>query len=99
MPDLAYTLSDRRSRHFHRAYVIAQSASLDESAFVFGKRNIDCPRLGFVFTGQGAQWSQMGKGLVETFPLAKMTLKHLDDVLKALPSPPPWSLLGKLHIP
>lgn len=96
LPDLAYTLSDRRSRHFHRAYVITQSASLDESAFVFGKKNTKCPRLGFLFTGQGAQWSQMGKGLVDTFPLAKSTLKHLDDVLRALPSPPPWSLLGEL---
>lgn len=95
LPDLAYTLSERRSRHFHRGYIIAQSASLNEAAFVSGKKNIDRPRLGFVFTGQGAQWSQMGKGLVDTFPLAKVTLKHLDDVLKALPSPPSWSLLGK----
>ena len=95
LPDLAYTLSDRRSRHFHRAYVIAQSTRLDEAAFVFGKKDINSPRVGFVFTGQGAQWSQMGKGLVDTFPQAKVTLRHLDDVLKALPSPPRWSLLGK----
>lgn len=99
LPDLAYTLSDRRSRHFHRGYIVAQTASLTEAAFVFGKKNIDSPRLGFVFTGQGAQWSQMGKGLVETFPLAKVTLQHLDDVLRVLPSPPSWSLMGRLQTP
>jgi acyl transferase domain-containing protein len=87
LPDLAYTLSERRSRHFHRAFVVADSTNLDEGAFVFGKKGVHIPKIGFVFTGQGAQWSQMGKSFIETFPAAKALLKRLDDVLQTLPKP------------
>jgi acyl transferase domain-containing protein len=93
--DLAYTLSERRTHHFHRAYVVATNTSLDDWDFTFGKMKSNPPRIGFVFTGQGAQWSQMGKGFVETFPAAKVLLGRLDHVLQSLPSPPMWSLLGK----
>lgn len=92
--DLAYTLSERRTRHFHRGYVVAQNCSLDEGSFVFGKVRPDPPRIGLVFTGQGAQWSEMGKGFVAAFPAAKRLLEHLDNVLHLLPEPPNWSLLG-----
>jgi acyl transferase domain-containing protein len=94
--DMAFTLSERRSRHFNRGYVVTQSTSIDEGALVFGKKSTDAPRVGFVFTGQGAQWSQMGRGIVDTFPVARPLLKHLDDVLQSLPTPPKWSLLSKL---
>jgi len=95
LPDLAFTLSERRSRHFHRAYVITDNTNINEGAFTFGKKNTDLPRIGFVFTGQGAQWSQMGKGVIETFPVAKALINRLDRVLQALPNPPSWSLLSK----
>ena len=95
LSDLAYTLSERRSRHFCRAYVIAQTPTPQEANLVFGKKATKPPKIGLVFTGQGAQWSQMGKGLVDTFPSAKLILKHLDDVLQALPAPPKWSLLSE----
>jgi len=95
LPDLAYTLSERRSRHFHRAFVVADNTNINEGAFTFGKKNTDAPRIGFIFTGQGAQWSQMGKGIIETFPVAKALINRLDHVLQALPKPPSWSLLSK----
>lgn len=98
LPDLAYTLSERRSRHFHRAYVVADKAELDEGAFTFGKKSSEAPRIGFVFTGQGAQWSQMGKAIMEKFPLAKSMIQDLDKVLQALPNAPSWTLLCKCHI-
>lgn len=92
--DLAFTLSERRSRHFYRGYVVARSCDL-EGAFILGKARPDPPRIGFVFTGQGAQWSEMGKGFVATFPAAKSLLKCLDEVLHHLPDPPSWSLFGE----
>ncbi|KAI9781693.1 MAG: Type I Iterative PKS [Peltula sp. TS41687] len=96
--DLAFTLSERRSQHFFRGYVVARSCDL-EGEFVLGKARPDPPRIGFVFTGQGAQWSEMGKGFVATFPAAKPLLKRLDEVLLSLPDPPSWSLLGELVEP
>lgn len=99
LPDLAYTLAERRTHHYNRGFIVAQSTALDESAFVFQKKSTETPRVGFVFTGQGAQWSQMGKSLVENFPMASLLLKHLDDVLQSIPSPPSWSLLKELVEP
>ena len=95
LPDLAYTLSEKRSRHYHRAYVVTDNTNINEGAFTFGKKNTDAPKIGFIFTGQGAQWSQMGKGVIETFPVAKALISRLDAVLQALPSPPSWSLLSE----
>ena len=57
LADLAFTLSERRSRHFNRAFIITQSTDLNAGVFSFGKNHSDPPRIGFVFTGQGAQWS------------------------------------------
>lgn len=95
LSDLAYTLSERRSRHFNRGYVVTKSTNFDERAFCGGKKSISTPKIGFVFTGQGSQWSQMGKSLIENFPAAKTLLMHLDDTLQALPDPPHWLLLSK----
>lgn len=94
--DLAYTLSERRSRHYHRGFVVARNSQITQESIVFGKKKSSPPKIGFIFTGQGAQWSQMGLDLVETFPSAKKVLQHLDDVLQTLPSPPEWSLVGEL---
>jgi len=67
--DLAYTLSERRSQLWHRAFVTSHTTNtLDESDFVLGKKLAHTPKFGLVFTGQGAQWPQMGKDLLVTFP-------------------------------
>ncbi|GFF95380.1 hypothetical protein CNMCM8927_008449 [Aspergillus lentulus] len=94
--DLAYTLSERRSRHYHRAFAITSSTTLDLRTLNRGHISGQKPRIGFVFTGQGAQWPTMGRGLVETFPLAARTIQHLDSVLKDAHDPPSWSLYEEL---
>ena len=99
LPDLAYTLAERRTHHYNRGYIVTQSTALDEAAFVFQKKGTEVPRVGFVFTGQGAQWPRMGKSLVDNFPTASLLLKHLDDVLQSIPNPPSWSLLKELVEP
>ena len=95
LSDLAYTLSERRTHHFNRAYLTTKTAQIDETSVTYGKQSNEPLKLGLVFTGQGAQWSQMGKELVETFPELKALLLHFDDVLKACSIPPSWSFLGK----
>lgn len=101
LPDLAYTLSQRRSQLWHRAFVTTDSLDdLDEADFVVAKRSTQAPKVAFVFTGQGAQWPQMGKELLALFPAqTRPLLEELDAVLQAQPDPPQWSLLAELSEP
>jgi acyl transferase domain-containing protein len=99
LADLAYTLSERRTRLWHRAFVATRSTELNEQAFTLGKKSSGIPRIGFIFTGQGAQWPQMGKELLDCFPWTRSILEELDRVLQSLPDPPTWSLLEELTEP
>ncbi|KAH7141540.1 putative polyketide synthase [Dactylonectria estremocensis] len=99
LSDLSYTLSTRRTHHFNRGYLITGTASIDESSLVVGKKALNTPRVGFVFTGQGAQWSQMGKAITDAFPQAKEIIQELDEVLQRSAAPPSWSLLEELTQP
>ncbi|RYP24614.1 hypothetical protein DL765_000440 [Monosporascus sp. GIB2] len=99
LADLAYTLSERRSRFWHRAFVTTQSTGIEPSDFVLGKKSPKVPRLGFVFTGQGAQWPQMAKDLLQCFPRTRAILEELDLVLQRIPDPPRWSLVEELTEP
>ncbi|KAI0871845.1 PKSKA1 [Hypoxylon argillaceum] len=99
--DLAFTLSERRSRHYYRAFAITKATSsanieLQDSSLVFGKQAASPPRIGFVFTGQGAQWAQMGRDLINTFPRARDIIRSLDEVLRNITDPPSWTLLDEL---
>ncbi|KAK7955014.1 polyketide synthase [Apiospora saccharicola] len=96
LSDVAYTLSERRTHHFHRGFVIADSLDISPDSMILGKKKAQPPRVAFIFTGQGAQWSQMGRDLIESFPLAKATIQKLDAALQTLPHPPQWSLINEL---
>ncbi|KAK1975925.1 hypothetical protein LZ30DRAFT_785922 [Colletotrichum cereale] len=108
LADLSHTLSERRSRHFFRASVLARptlngkAGSISMDAVRYAKRPQGAARIGFVFTGQGAQWSQMGADLIRTFPeTAGAMVKELDAVLQGLPAEarPAWTLLEELTTP
>lgn len=99
LSDLAYTLSERRSRMWHRGFVTASNRDVSDKDFTFRKKGSTEPRIGFVFTGQGAQWPQMGKMLLKHFPLVRPILEDLDRVLQGTPDPPSWSLVEELVAP
>ncbi|KAK8008137.1 polyketide synthase [Apiospora marii] len=96
--DLAYTLSERRSRHYNRAFALVRSSSetINPNTLVQGKPTSSPPHIAFVFTGQGAQWPSMGAELIKFFPSAKAVIDDLDGVLQSLPDGPPWTLLEEL---
>ncbi|KAK4175201.1 putative polyketide synthase [Triangularia setosa] len=50
------------------------------------------PKLLGVFTGQGAQWATMSRGLLVTSKVYGDTIRELDEILRHCPHPPPWSL-------
>ncbi|KAH9230788.1 hypothetical protein K456DRAFT_1727160 [Colletotrichum gloeosporioides 23] len=65
--DLSYTLASRRTQHAWRSFSIASSShQLQKTLEDTSKptRAKSQPRLGFVFTGQGAQWAAMGMDLM-----------------------------------
>ncbi|KAH7374224.1 beta-ketoacyl synthase domain-containing protein [Cadophora sp. MPI-SDFR-AT-0126] len=96
LAELAYTLSERRTRLFHRAFVTTRGTELNENIFTMTKKLSSQPKIAFVFTGQGAQWPEMGKELLETFPWILKILEELDQVLQSQPDPPQWSLISEL---
>ncbi|EMD84807.1 hypothetical protein COCC4DRAFT_179820 [Bipolaris maydis ATCC 48331] len=68
LSDLAFTLSAKRSLLPWKSYVVSSKVSelqerLSSLAPVVRSSSSAIPRIAFVFTGQGAQWHAMGKGL------------------------------------
>ncbi|RLL93808.1 hypothetical protein CFD26_101962 [Aspergillus turcosus] len=49
-----------------------------------------------VFTGQGAQWPEMGKQLLQVSPLFQQTIRDLNEALITCPNPPAWSIESEL---
>lgn len=100
--DLAYTLADRRSRLGVRGYILAGQDTLINDIQPQKLRIAPSPNarssktFAFVYTGQGAQWPQMGQQLMETFPSFLHTIQRLDTVLQLLSDPPSWSIQGVL---
>jgi acyl transferase domain-containing protein len=45
-----------------------------------------------IFTGQGAQWATMSRGLIQTSNVYRDTIRNLDRILSTCPHPPAWSL-------
>ncbi|GKT49735.1 PKS-NRPS hybrid synthetase psoA [Colletotrichum spaethianum] len=49
-----------------------------------------------IFTGQGAQWSGMGRKLFHSNSVYRNSIENLEKVLKKCPHPPKWSLVDEL---
>ncbi|CAG8097448.1 unnamed protein product [Penicillium olsonii] len=94
--DLAHTLGCRREHLAHRAFAVVQPSTpaLEETAFT--SFNTTAPNVTFVFTGQGAQWPGMGKGLLNNFPKFKQAIKAMDEALQQLHDYPSWLLYDEL---
>ncbi|KMU72582.1 lovastatin nonaketide synthase [Coccidioides immitis RMSCC 3703] len=99
LDDLAYTLSEKRSRLRWKGYLLANSISALEENLADEKALSKCfnarssPRLGFVFTGQGAQYHRMGQQLL-VYPVFRKSLEEATEYMKALGSS--WSLMDEI---
>ncbi|KAI9653222.1 MAG: Type I Iterative PKS [Bathelium mastoideum] len=98
MSNVAYTLGQRRSLMTWRVGIPATSSFELVQALSSGKvvinRESEPLRIGFVFTGQGAQWSGMGRELYETYPVFTSTINACDRYLGSIGAP--FSLTAEL---
>jgi acyl transferase domain-containing protein len=99
LDDLAYTLFSRRSKLPYRVSLTASTtldllSALDVGA-IRCRRVSSTPRLGFVFTGQGAQWHAMGRELIDAYPVFRASLLKAENCYSNLGAQ--WSLLGEFY--
>lgn len=99
--NLAYTLSRRRSQLQWKTFSIASSLRQlsqqlnDEEANAVVHRSTRQPRIGFVFTGQGAQWPRMGLELMRYSPFTESV--HAADEYLRIECHCSWSLIRELE--
>ncbi|KAF3018236.1 putative PKS-like protein biosynthetic cluster [Neopestalotiopsis sp. 37M] len=105
--DLAWTLSERRSRFAWRTAI--SSSSLEDLCTKIQDR-LDAPntavkalpqnqnRILGIFTGQGAQYVRMGAELIQGSRIARTIIQTLDSYLRLIPGgeSPAWSLESEL---
>ncbi|KAL4961115.1 type I polyketide synthase [Aspergillus stella-maris] len=102
LDSLIYTLGQRRTRF---PWVIAHPLPIQEGSQVAlsnldstelsPQRTVSSPRVGMVFTGQGAQWYAMGRELIATYPVFWASLHEADTYIKLLGAK--WSMVDELH--
>lgn len=96
LDNLSYTLSIKRSNLLWKSFLLAESV-LDLQQNLLSKLSAPVRsfsrelNLGFVFTGQGAQWFDMGRELA-IYPIFRNSLQSAELYLKTLGCE--WSLTG-----
>ncbi|KAK1754268.1 polyketide synthase [Echria macrotheca] len=96
--NLAFTLGQRRSHLQWRAAISAANSfelieAINGEKYVPGKE-IEPLRIGFIFTGQGAQWHAMGRELFDQYPVFTRSIEHADNFLTEIGAE--WSLIEEL---
>ncbi|KAL6706255.1 hypothetical protein ACN47E_005990 [Coniothyrium glycines] len=101
LSNLAYTLGQRRSLHPWRAVITASSGEEIVQLLAGGnvvpvKQESELTRLGWIFTGQGAQWWAMGRELYHEYPVYASALDRADKQLRSLGAS--FSLVAELEL-
>lgn len=104
LSDLAYTLAVKRDTMRHRTCLLLRKTpedghnKTDDINFPSAKTASPSP-VSFVFTGQGAQWPQMGQELFAAYPTFAARITDLDTVLEKIqPQGSTWSIRGKCSL-
>ncbi|KAI1808923.1 hypothetical protein F4811DRAFT_566518 [Daldinia bambusicola] len=99
LPDIAYTLARRREHFKWRSFAVLS----DPTAASFApptNKPAKKPTVVMVFSGQGAQWPQMGYDLINSYPGFKEDVIAMDDILQSLGDrKPSWRAIEELSKP
>ena len=96
--DLAYTLGCRRSFFSARGFLLVRQSSLVDDlqernlVTVQGQTGLTPLPITMIFTGQGAQWPQMGLALFEKHASFRASIQALDANLRCLKEAPSWTI-------
>ena len=105
LQDLAYTLLSRRSTLRRSIFFVSRThddsvkALRDSTSNIITTNSKHSTKSVFLFTGQGAQWSQMGVSLIRNSPLFSAVMRECDRHLSELPDRPCWSIIEELLKP
>nr|ALQ32786.1 putative polyketide synthase [Fusarium babinda] len=80
---LAFTLGSRRTKMLWRSFAVADKSANESLSPSKPIRNSNDVGLAFVFTGQGAQYINMGFGL-EKYPVYYESLQKINDIYSSL---------------
>jgi acyl transferase domain-containing protein len=97
--DVCYTASVRRAHHPVRLIVAGRDRGELRAALAAAlpaPRPPRAPRIAFIFSGQGGQWSGMGRRLAETFPGFRAALGEVDDAFRRVAG---WSVGHEMFAP
>ncbi|XP_022788744.1 uncharacterized protein LOC111328543 [Stylophora pistillata] len=111
VPDLCYSLNERRSQCPHRLAVAFSSTAeasksladyADDSpgwnkAVMYGEVDSSDSKIVYMFGGQGSQWYAMGRQLIETERVFREAILTVNNEVKALGVS--WSLMDELLAP
>lgn len=99
LDDLAYTLDSHRSQLTWRSFALVGLSedleTLSTKTSAPEARSPEKPRLGFVFSGQGAQWFGMGRELLEYITFKK-EVEQSGEFLRSLGCL--WSPMGRFSM-
>ncbi|KAF9888394.1 hypothetical protein FE257_008672 [Aspergillus nanangensis] len=97
--DLAFTLANKREHLPYRAFAVANlMGSLTASGL---SKSGEPPNVVMVFTGQGAQWPQMGRCMLQSsiYSVFKQRIQSLDTHLQTLSHAPDWGIEDEIKRP
>ncbi|KAH1426141.1 hypothetical protein KXW31_006867 [Aspergillus fumigatus] len=98
--DLAYTLARRREHLPHRAFAIFRNGVLESVSQPANSKAAKPPSVVMVFTGQGAQWPQMGRDLLRSNDVFRSSIRLLDQHLQTIAGEKPqYSIEEELKKP
>lgn len=92
--DLAYTLSIRREQLPYRAFSVVLDGSITNISS-FTKVSGTVPGVVMICSGQGAQWPEMGRELIQTDHKFRDDIRAMDKILQTLNYPPEWRIEGQ----